>query len=219
MSKLKRFGLSLILRIDQIFKIKYVSIFEKLIQNCDLILDLGCGKNSPLGRLKKRKNYTVGVDIFEKYIDISKKKEIHDKYLLLNVLDIDKEISPKSFDCVILLDIIEHLKKINGLKLIKKVEKIAKKKIIISTPNGYIQQHEYHHNIYQIHKSGWDLKIFRKLNFRIYGINGLKYLRGEAAHIKYRPVVFWYLISEISTIFVKYFPIFAYQLFCVKELS
>lgn len=218
MSKFKRFCQRLIVRLRQIYNIDYVSMFEKLIQNCDIILDLGCGMNSPLGRLKKRKNYTVGVDIFEKYIDISKKKEIHDKYLLLNVLDIDKEISPKSFDCVILLEVIEHLKKLNGIKLIKKMERIATKKIIISTPNDYLQQYKYHNNIYQIHKSGWDLKILKKMNFHIYGIDGLKYFRGEAANIKYRPVVLWSLISYISSIFVKYFPIFAFQLFCVKEL-
>lgn len=163
-------------------------------------------------------NYTVGIDIFEKYIELSKKKKIHDEYILLDILNIDSKFSSNSFDCVILMDVIEHLKKSDGIKLIQKMEKIAKKKIIIFTPNGFLPQHEFHNNIYQIHKSAWNVNIFRKMNFKIYGIHGLKFIRGELAHVKRRPIEFWGDISVISYLFVKSFPKFTFQLFCVKNL-
>lgn len=208
----------LFFRISKLFLINYTNLLERLIQDCDTVIDLGCGYDSKLGKIKKRKKFSLGVDIFEKYIEISKKKKIHDKYLLLNILDIDKKISQKSFDCVMLLEVIEHLEKIDGIKLIKKMERIARKKIIISTPNGYIHQSKYDYNIYQIHKSGWELKLFRKLNFKIYGVRGLKYIKGERNNIKYKPIKFWNLISIISNLFVIKFPQFAYQLICVKKL-
>ena len=74
------------------------------------------------------------------------------------------------------------------------METIAKKKIILFTPNNFLPQLKYHNNIYQIHKSGWDVSIFRKMNFKIYGLGGIKYLKGSGAMIKYRPVELWNLI-------------------------
>ncbi len=219
MSKLKNFGQNLIARIYKLFKINFVDLLEKIISDCDTVLDLGCGSNSPIGKLRKKKMFTLGVDIFEKYIDISKKKKIHDDYLLLNILNIDKKISINSFDCVLLLDVVEHLEKMEAIQLIKKAEKIAKKKVIISTPNEYLHQSEYSNNIYQIHKSGWDFKIFKKLNFKIYGVNGLKFIKSEMSKIKYKPLTVWYQISMFSNLFVKRFPQSAYQFLCIKKLN
>ncbi len=208
------------LRLVRKFNISYIGIFEKVIEDCDTILDLGCGGgNSILGHLKKRKSYTLGVDIFEEYIEKSKRAKIHDKYLLLNILDIDKKQKPSSFDCVILMDVIEHLEKKEGLTVIKKMEKIARKKIVIFTPNGFLHQDEYHKNDYQIHKSGWDVNVFKKINFKIYGINGLKFIRGEYAKVKLKYADLWQKISEISNLFVKYIPQLAFQLLCVKEIN
>ncbi|MFX1593132.1 MAG: class I SAM-dependent methyltransferase [Promethearchaeota archaeon] len=194
-------------------------MLDLLIQDCDSLLDLGCGMNSPLSKLKKRNNrYSLGVDIYEKYIEISKRRNIHNDYLLLDILEIDKKVPPKSFDCVLLIDVIEHLEKLDGIKILKKSEKIALKKIIIFTPNGFLHQKKYHNNIFQIHKSGWDFRIFKKLKYRVFGINGLKFIRGEKSNIKYRPIKFWYLVSKISNKFVKFFPQFAFHLLCIKEV-
>ncbi len=110
-----------------LFNTNLIHIFESELQNIETILDLGCGKDSILGKINKRLKYTVGVDIFKDYIEISKKKNIHDEYMLLNILDIDSKIPSNSFDCVILMDVIEHLEKVDGIKLIRKMKKIAKK--------------------------------------------------------------------------------------------
>lgn len=200
------------------FHIKYINLLKEHLEDCKNILDLGCGNNSPIGRIKNRNMYTMGVDIFEKYIELSKNRKIHDDHLIFDILQIDKKISPKSFDCVVLLDVIEHLDKIEGIKLVQKIERIAKKKIIIFTPNGFLHQQIYHNNIYQIHKSGWNMNLFKKMNFKVYGVNGLKYLRGELLKIKYRPEILWEKIALSSNLFVKYFPQFATQLLCIKDL-
>ncbi|MGQ4875108.1 MAG: class I SAM-dependent methyltransferase [Promethearchaeia archaeon] len=199
-------------------RILFPSLLESLIKDCESILDLGCGNNSILSRIKKKK-FSVGIDIFEKYIEISKKKKIHDKYFCYDILKIDEIINPKSFDCILLIDVIEHLEKKDGLKLILKMNQIAKKKIIITTPNGFLPQREYHQNPYQIHRSGWDIKTFKKFGFKIYGYGGLKILKGERAKIKFKPQKLGAIISIISTIFLKYCPFFSYHLCCVKEIN
>ncbi|MFX0000786.1 MAG: class I SAM-dependent methyltransferase [Candidatus Hodarchaeota archaeon] len=194
-------------------------LIEENIRDCDSILDLGCGPSSRLEKINTNNKYTVGVDIFEKYIEISRKKKIHDSYVILDIKHIEKKFPPKSFDCVMLLDVIEHLKKSEGINIINKMEKIAKRKIIVSTPNGYIRQDEYHNNILQMHKSGWKLKIFKKLNFRVYGFNGLKFIRGDLGNIKLKPLQLWQHISTFTNLFVVSLPQFAFHLFCVKNLQ
>lgn len=187
----------------------------KEIRGMKNILDLGCGSNSPL-RLLKTPALKVGVDIFENDISISKQKKIHDKYYCKNVLNINEIFSKKSFDCVIALDVIEHLTKEEGFDLIKKMEFIARTKVIIFTPNGFIpKKREY--NPYQEHKSGWTTDDFKKMNYTIKGINGLKYLRKDE-EILIKPLYLGLFISDITHLVTKKIPEHSHQLLCIKKI-
>jgi ubiquinone/menaquinone biosynthesis C-methylase UbiE len=194
----------------------YSRELELAIKNCESVLDVGCGKDSPIQFFSK-KIYSVGVDIFNPSLDKSKKSKIHNKYVKMDVLNIGKRFEDKSFDCVLASDLIEHLEKKDGLKLIKQMEKIAKKKVIIFTPNGFLKQGEYDKNPWQVHKSGWSAKEMKKMGYKIIGIRGWKKLRGEYASIKYKPELFWKIISEITQIYTKRFPEHAFQILCVKN--
>lgn len=190
---------------------------EQELSDLDSVLDLGCGSNSPLSRIRKT-FYSVGVDIFEPSIEESKKAKIHHEYKVGNVLDIDKYFVKKSFDVVVALDLIEHLEKEDGLLLINKMEMIAKKKIVILTPNGFTHQDAYGNNPYQVHRSSWEKQEFKQHGFTVRGMRGLRWLRGECATLKFKPWFFWGLISTISQFFVYFIPELAYQLFAVKRL-
>lgn len=193
---------------------------QQELKGMNSVLDLGCGSNSPLSKIKKIKNFfSVGVDIFKRSIEESQKKKIHDEYKVGDVLQIDKFFKKKSFDAVVALDLIEHLEKNEGLKLLKKMEGITKRKIIILTPNGFKRQDPLEDNPYQVHKSGWRVGDFRKMDYKIYGMRGLKFIRGEQATIKYKPWILWGVISTLSQVLVYKFPNLAYQLFAVKELK
>lgn len=74
MKKLKELIRKLIKKIDHLlipFDVKFIDKFEKQIESCDTILNLGCGYKSILSNLKVRRKYTLGVDIFKEYIDIN----------------------------------------------------------------------------------------------------------------------------------------------------
>lgn len=190
---------------------------ENELKGCHSFLDVGCGINTPIQNYSKQ-YYSVGVDAFEPSIEDSRKKGLHTEYMLMDVLGIDKKFKNNSFDCVVALDLVEHLEKDDELKLIKMMEKIAKQKVIIFTPNGFLHQSQHSGNILQIHKSGWDAKSMMAYGYKVIGINGYKHLKGEMAEIKYRPHFFWGLISNITQIFVKNHPEKAFQLLCTKEL-
>lgn len=196
----------------------YYQSLEKNLKNVNSVLDVGCGSSSPLGKIKKTFR-SVGVDIFEPSIKKSKKIKIHDDYKLGDIKKINSFFKPKSFDAVVALDIIEHLTRKEGLDLLEKMEKIAKKKIIVLTPFGFTDQDPYDNNPFQIHKSGWTVADFEKKGYKVFGMRGLRFIRGECATIKYKPWFFWGMISVFSEVFTYFFPKYSYQLLAVKEIN
>ena len=187
------------------------------MKDCSRILDLGCGSSSALGRIKnqlKADMYSLGVDDFLPSIEKSRRNNIHSDYLKSNIFQIS--FPEKSFDCTILLDVIEHFEKEEFLTFLPKLEKISKK-IIIMTPNGFVRQGEYDDNKYQLHKSGWTVEDMEKLGFTCVGVSGLKFLRGELALPTIKPAFIGNTLANISEPFIYHNPKWAYHLLCVKN--
>ena len=102
---------------------------QKELKDCRTVLDLGCGPSSPI-KSCKNVSYSVGVEPFLPYLRLSKKKGIHTKYIAKKIEDLD--FPRKSFDAVIMIEVLEHLPKNIGLEILKKASVWAKKKVIIS---------------------------------------------------------------------------------------
>ena len=194
----------------------YMRELSQTLKDCESVLDVGCGSSSQLSHLN-RHFYTVGIDAFAPNIEKSKQDHVHNECYVMDALDMDKHFAPNSFDCVMAIEIIEHLTKEDGLKMLKMMEKIARKKIIIFTPNGFVNQDDYDGNVWQIHKSGWTAREMRQLGFKVTGSRGWKALRGELCTLKYRPYFFWNTVSDITQLVVQFTPSLAYQIFCVKD--
>ena len=144
---------------------------------------------------------------------------IHHAYVVVDVMNIGNAFAEKSFDCVFASDLIEHLNKEDGLKLIAMMERIARKKVIIYTPNGFLPQGEVDNNPAQIHRSGWTVNEMKLLGYnRIIGINGWKPIRGELAKIRLSPQFIWERISLLSQPIVKRFPKYAFHILCIKDI-
>jgi SAM-dependent methyltransferase len=186
------------------------------LKNCNTVLDLGCGKNSPIKYCSIP--YSVGIELFGQDLKVSEDKKIHNEYILGNITKI--EFKDNSFDCVCAIDVLEHLTKEEGGILIKKMERIAKKKIIIFTPNGFLPQTEHDGNILQIHKCGWTVQDFKELGFIVKGINGIKFLRKEEAALKFKPTMFFMIISDVTQKLThSLLPCLAFQLLCIKNVE
>lgn len=198
---------------------------RKEIRDCESVLDLGCGPSSPLQYCENVK-YSVGVEIFKPYLEESEKRKIHTEYIEKKIEDVD--FPEKSFDAVILIEALEHLPESIGYAMLEKAERWAKKKVVISTPNGFLSQRERDNNPYQAHLSGWSLGTMKKLGFRCRGLAGLKFIRQEnpgegyegdfMASIRLRPRFFWFVIATLSQLFTYEFPERAFEIFCVKDL-
>lgn len=141
------------------------------------VLDIGCGDG---------RNYTIDSGI---YVGIDNNDRIYsyppefNRYKSLNTMqffmkyDFSNGFIPfldKSFDAVLLIDVIEHLEKDKALILLKEAERIAKEKIIIYTPEGFLEQNEKEgkqrdptFDKYDIHRCGFDKKELEERGYII----------------------------------------------------
>lgn len=191
-------------------------LLRRELRGCKSFLDVGCGRNSPVWYFSKDFK-SAGVDVCKESAEESREKGIHDEYFIMNARNLN--FKPHSYEVVLALDLIEHLTKKEGNKLLKDMERIAKNKVIVYTPNGFVKQEEYGGNRYQIHKSGWTVSEMRQRGYRVIGASGVKFLRNERVKIAYPPKYFWWFVSDITDFFTYHFREYSCQLLCVKNVK
>jgi ubiquinone/menaquinone biosynthesis C-methylase UbiE len=186
---------------------------KKELAGCETALDLGCGPNSPLEGTAL--SYTVGVDIFEPYLEECRRQKIHSNYIRADVREI--EFKDGSFDAVLMLEVLEHCTKEEGQRLLDRCSRWARKKVIITTPNGYLPQDEYDNNPFQEHISGWSVEELRQLGFRVTGLLGWKRLQLDHREgLRCRPTLLKQVISDVTQKLTRHSPALAYRLLAVK---
>ncbi|MBI1976478.1 MAG: class I SAM-dependent methyltransferase [Candidatus Omnitrophica bacterium] len=132
------------------------------------VLDVGCGLSLKSQYIEAE--VRVGVDIYRPFLE---RIETDVSYAVVNadIRDLPSLFLPKSFDLVLLLDIVEHLEKEDALKLLKAAEGIAKVAVIVETPKGYVPQNidiwGCGGDVYQTHKSEWSPEEFLKRGYQV----------------------------------------------------
>lgn len=174
------------------------------------ILDVGCGDGSFMEKINFDNKYLVtGVELYKPFIKKALQKGI---YKTIKTMDIRKiRIKSKSFDVVLASQVIEHVNKKDGLNLIKKLEKIAKDKVILTTPNGFVEYDPfdvYDDNKLQKHKSGWDLDELRDYGYGVYGQGSGFIYNPEGLLYKFRKfkniwVIMSFLLAPVNYFFPK----------------
>lgn len=153
-------------------------VWKHLDKTGESILDLGCGKGNPMRFLNRHHRfYSVGLDGFEPCIRQCQSIGSHDA-----LVPGDMRLLPfknKSFDVVVCLQTLEHFSREEGKKLLKDMESIARKQVILTTDVGeYVQIHTLDNNPLQEHKYVWSVAELGDLDFKIFGI-GLSKWGGE----------------------------------------
>jgi len=185
------------------------------LEGAETILDLGCGPCSIVGRRKSGRAY--GVDIYEPYLAHAQQYHTHDLYVQDDILNL--RCLPKSFDVVLMSEVLEHLDKGHGLVLLAMAEEWARRKVVVKVPNGYVPQPAFDGNPYQEHRSAWTLDDLQSLGYTVSGASGWKPLRGSEGKVKLWPYFFGDRISDVTQLAVRHRPRLAFQLFAVKSLA
>ena len=127
---------------------------RKALLGCQSVLDVGCG-SSPVMRTIGVP-HIVGIDGYEPSVGEAKRLDTHDEIIHGDVRDLARYFHPKQFDACVGLDVIEHVVKPDGMKMIQDMERIAAKKVILFTPCGFLQQRHTANDDLQEHLSGWE---------------------------------------------------------------
>jgi 2-polyprenyl-3-methyl-5-hydroxy-6-metoxy-1,4-benzoquinol methylase len=174
----------------------------------DTVLDVGCGYNSPLKHCEHA--WSLGIDLFDGYLQASERAGIHSEYMKTDATTV--EFEPDSFDVVLCAQVIEHLTRDDAWRLMEKMEAWARRKVIITTPNGFLPKDACHDNIHQEHLSGWTADDLRQRGYSVKGISGMKVIRERCM-----PTMFWRRVFDLSSRFIFLFPGQAFQLLAVKK--
>lgn len=192
-----------------------VVLMKRELSECRTVLELGCGHHSPIQVCNIP--FSVGVDLFEPSLLESRRIGIHSQYVISDVRRCG--FKPRSFDAVIAVEVLEHLTKEEGVELLHQMVEWARRKVIITTPNGHLRQDPYGSNLLQQHQSGWGVQDLESLGFQVRGHAGWKALRGDKGYVKFRPAYLWERISDLTQPLVYRFPGLAFQIMAVKLIA
>jgi len=147
------------------------------------ILDVGCGfgrwgylcttnyweTHKPMA--PPTKPVIVGCDGYLPNVEMSERSGVYSD--VLHVKFPPLPFDNLSFDTVLILDVLEHIQEEKALKLIGEAKRIARHRIIISTPNfpNFRTPHMTitGFNDMEAHISYWSRRRLRQLGFRLYG--------------------------------------------------
>jgi ubiquinone/menaquinone biosynthesis C-methylase UbiE len=144
--------------------------------NGESLLDLCSGIGLELDNLKTKD--ITAVDIATQYLAELKQRHPEVGTVQSDALEYIKEQPDNSFDVISIIDGIEHMDKKSGLELIKEMKRVARKEVLLFTPqgpskDGYLKNEP--HNAwgiegadhFQTHKSGWTALELKDLGFQI----------------------------------------------------
>jgi len=201
-------------------------IFRMLIPDeAKTVLDLGCGEGTFMKGLSFGKDWEiVGVDIHKKSVSKARDSGVYKSLFVGDIEKLERQIAAnKNFDIVLGSQVLEHLTKEKGKRVIVLAEHLSKKRVIFSTPRGYVNQEKCYEdeNPYQEHKSGWKIGDFKKMGYKVYGIgfnpvwSPLGLARQESKLTRKLSGLLSYIISPL----VFYIPRLASGLIAVKGIN
>lgn len=186
------------------------------LSGCRTILDLGCGNASPLRFVPQAR--LTGLDGYPPALAEARQTRTHDELVPGAVTAAGALFSGRKFDACVALDVIEHLQKADGWKMLETMERLAQRRVIIFTPNGFVPQASKDGDL-QEHLSGWTAEEMRARGYEVLGMYGPKSLRGEYHRILRQPRPVWLLISFLGHfLHTRSRPERAAAIFCVKDL-
>ena len=120
-----------------------------------------------------------GVEVFENYIT-PLHKFIYNNIYTENIIDLVKKLD-FTYDLVLLIDVLEHFPKEEGVWLLNNL--LSKNKgVLINTPKKPSAQKDAFDNIFETHKSSWkkeELTSFGKYYFSPDNISSIIYITKE----------------------------------------
>jgi SAM-dependent methyltransferase len=186
------------------------------LKDCATILDLGCGEDSPVQYGSS--GYRVGVDIFLPSLQKARAFGTHHAYVRADLRHM--AFRSRSVDIVVLGDVVEHLTKEDARPLLAEAERIARRKVLVATPNGYLQHQRQWvaQNPFAAHLSGWTVREFTSMGYEVRGLQGLRWL-WRPGHPRLMGLIWKAVVYCLLQPIAYHFPHWAHDLLAVKYVD
>ena len=127
--------------------------------DCTSVVELGAGFFNMLKVVNPTVSSKIGIEIWQPYIDNSKCPECIK--VQGDVFEYETLVDKSLFDCVMIIDVLEHFEKEKSKVLIERLKEDFRK-ILLMIPEGYHPQEGdvtgYGAHEYQKHRSTWGAK-------------------------------------------------------------
>lgn len=212
-------GLLSVIKVWVLNDYPYLEWLKRDLADCDRILELGCGSSSPI--LKIGYGYkTDAVDIFGPYVAMHNKAGNYRNCILADILTMRYKHYQGYYDAVVICDVLEHLPKdkVYGIDLFGAIEKVARKKVILFTPNGFIENDLVDGDPYQAHVSAWEPGDYTSRGYKVVGSTGLRWLLGKGSLPEYKPYTLFQILALLAQPLVFKHPKIAWHSYAVKDV-
>ena len=198
-------------------KYDYREWLRRDLADCDSILELGCGSNSPILQIGYGQK-TTALDIFPAYVRMHNAANHYAHCWIGNLLW--ENFGTKRYDAVVICDVLEHLDRpsVETTRLFERIELAARKKVILFTPNGWTENSWVDGNEYQLHRSVWGPDDYQKRGYTVTGTHGWRWIIGEAGLPRRRPYSLWSIVAMLSLPLMVKHPEWAGHSYAVKEV-
>lgn len=205
-------------RVRSLTRAAYFRLFSadaalmRMIAPGETVADVGCsdGRGSEvLGRLN-----STGFDIYEPALREAVASGRCRRGVLTDVRDLP--LRSQAFDVVVALDVIEHFRKPEAIALLSELERVARRLVIVLTPNGFVPQPPGEDEPWQEHRCGFAPGELEAIGYRVVGRGGPMMMRGPYG--SFRGGVLGQLGAIAASPVVRRVPSSAFHLLGVKEV-
>jgi hypothetical protein len=159
----------------------YRHLVRILAADCTSVLDVGTGLMRSLGQLPCP--VKIGLDAHRPYLT---RREVTGAVPInANALEIERLFVPGAVDLVTLIDVLEHFPPEDAREVLRQVETVARRRVVLFTPRGRFPQEG--HDLFglggeelQQHRSTWESDDLVELGYRVAVLADFHDARNEA---------------------------------------
>jgi hypothetical protein len=167
--------------IVSVFPGAYRHLIRLLASDCGSVLDVGTGLMRSLEAMPC--TIKVGLEVHRPYLE---SRELGDAVPLnASALEIERLFVPGAVDLVTLIDVLEHFDQAEALEVLRQVDVVARRRIVLFTPRGAFPQAGHDSfglggEEFQRHRSAWEPPDLARLGYRVAVLEGFHDSRNES---------------------------------------